>query len=342
MNTVLNTYAASGDSQQALISMESLFQQYPEKIVLLDYMAELHAAQGRFEMAREMLERSLRADPKSSHERWFSYAQLVTNEDAESAYRHGVTKALLKERQKIANLKSLSGIVQEAKDDVIDLQCQLSSAYCALTDLYLTDLRMHPNAQQLGLKTSDTAMKLTPYRFEPYALKASIQYIFGNSSDAKAILELGFSMYEYDSQDEERGPILLKGIKLGMEIGLIKPALKMLEEIIAREPPSGEVAHLSAQCYYLMEDFERAYARMIMAKELLRVENEELLKTESGNSVITAMLQDVEEWIAETREKYPSTCLKVNEEEILEQVTDSLKEPQYNDLSAALSNRCKS
>ncbi|GAB5365165.1 hypothetical protein AAMO2058_001033600 [Amorphochlora amoebiformis] len=302
----------SNELDKALRILEDVHRRFPRRTDALDKMAEIKLETGRPDQAREILEKSIEIAPATSHEKWLTYAQLLSGEQAASAYREGIRLGVidLKKKENVVTIhmrakkNPRAALVVEAKDDLIDLRRQLSSAHCSLVEIYLSDeLRNKTKSKKRAWDSIDEALKLAPQSYEAHYTKASYFFVHGNHTAAKEWMYEAFHLWEDADPNEPPTPFsLLNGVKLGLEVRLLQCCRKVLDHLIGTlNIESGEVWHLSAQCSYLMREFEKAYYEMLKAMQVLEKELEDDGKDEDTVN----LLQDVTEWIEETKIKHP-------------------------------------
>mmetsp|Transcript_37577 Transcript_37577/g.61116 ORF Transcript_37577/g.61116 Transcript_37577/m.61116 type:complete len:445 (-) Transcript_37577:458-1792(-) len=240
----------------ALQILEEAQRMHPSHSNILDAMANIYLESEREDAARELLEKSIRINPNGPYEKWFSYAELLENEEmALEAYKNGIRIAEknLHVFEKIVQDQPLAPWRQNAVDSAHEIRNHLASAHSSVAQLILSKIQDAVDLESVSCSSSsrhywiekktmknkalhhaEQAVNFNPNTFETHAILATVYLDAAINRTAAAIaLENAFEAYEkYDHDDPTPTNVVLSGIKAAMELGLTKKALAILEERI--------------------------------------------------------------------------------------------------------------
>ena len=93
---------------------------------------------GDLENAKHCLGRAITVAPNEGHSKYMSLAQLMDGTEALGLYRKGIQ--LLTEKAQKLVVEQSSGAAADGECPLSNAKRELSSSYCAVAELYMTDL----------------------------------------------------------------------------------------------------------------------------------------------------------------------------------------------------------
>ncbi|EAK90282.1 TPR repeat protein [Cryptosporidium parvum Iowa II] len=133
---------------------------------VLSAYGEFMCSIGNFESARELLEKSIKVNPYDDYVKYFSLAQILDGEESLSYWNNGIE--VLQESIKIVEKKGNDKSCIERLDL---MKNQLCSAYCAISELFMTDLCYSDEAESQVKENLAKASEIDDEHFETLCCK---------------------------------------------------------------------------------------------------------------------------------------------------------------------------
>jgi hypothetical protein len=114
---------------------------------------------GDVENAKHCLGRAVTVQPDDGHSKFMSLAQLFEGQQSLQLYQQGI------------------GILTKKVSDNVELKHDLSTAYCAVADLYMTDLCDEAEAEVEVTKAIESAIQAEETNPEAWQTKARLELI---------------------------------------------------------------------------------------------------------------------------------------------------------------------
>ncbi|KAF8819653.1 tetratricopeptide repeat-containing protein [Cardiosporidium cionae] len=218
---------------------------FPENPDILAAYGEFHCEAGDAIRAVELLQKSIDVEPNKNAARYFYLGQLQSGKDACPTFKKGIQI-----------------IHAEIKNETTDLDFakkQLSSAYCALAELYMTDLCDESNAEEECIKYFEAALKENENSVEAHHCKALYNKVIGDLDvaleEAKKCLALLKSI--------ERGSIPSIEIRTNLSRTLIDlnettSAISLLESCLAEDEEDMQVWYVLSCAHMITGNLEDA------------------------------------------------------------------------------------
>ena len=150
----------------------------------LETAASLLLENGEMEKAKQCLGRAITVNPNQGHAKYFSLAQLFSGEDSLNVYKEGIR--ILEE--------TLPQLDQES-DEVKEGKKELSSAYCAISELYMTDLCDNPEAEEECTKCAQKCVEIDEKNPEAWQTKARLHLIKSEFDEARKSLNKSLDLW---------------------------------------------------------------------------------------------------------------------------------------------------
>ncbi|XP_037083238.1 LOW QUALITY PROTEIN: probable assembly chaperone of rpl4 [Pollicipes pollicipes] len=151
----------------------------PDSVRALEMSAGLLLDIGEMEAARACLQRAVQLRPDGSATCYLSLAQLLHGREAADCYSKAV---------QLLSAAAATGESSSAGADGPGPARQLSSAHCALADLYMTDLCDEPDAEQCCRQHLERALDADPANPEAHQTQAGFLLVKGEAEAARAAL----------------------------------------------------------------------------------------------------------------------------------------------------------
>lgn len=175
---------------------------------------------GNTESAQTIYSKLIELSPDEGFSKYMCLAQLSTGIEAVNLYNKGIELMLIEYNKQINDSNSSTSQPSTSKQSIDEEiedensmnkieKTDISTAYCSIAELYLTDLCMEENAADLCKSSLDNSLKYDPKNPEALQLLASYWLSKENLDEAKkSILEsLDVWLPKY-MEAEEAGPLV--------------------------------------------------------------------------------------------------------------------------------------
>lgn len=135
------------------------------------------------EKAKQCLGRSITVLHNEGHTKFFTLAQLLNGQDSLELYKQG-----------ISILTSALPRLEDA-DDKKEAAKDLSSAHCAIAELYMTDLCDNPEAEAECIQSITNGVEVDPTNAEAWQTKARLHLIKCEFDQAKTDLNKSLDLW---------------------------------------------------------------------------------------------------------------------------------------------------
>jgi len=230
-----------------------------DNVRALEVTASLLLESGQVESAKHCLGRSITVAPESGHSKYLSLAQLMDGEEALSLYRKGI-ELLLKQEP--------SG---DAAGESDKRSRELSSSYCAVSELFMTDLCDADEAESECAACVQKAVDADEANPEAWQTKARLHLIKSEFEESKSSIgrSLGLWLPQYLAVLEDRevaaDPVevcplpyntRLSTVKILMELEMWDDATQVLNGLTEEDESVVDVWYLLGLTNKLRADFE--------------------------------------------------------------------------------------
>jgi len=190
----------------------------PKHVYALETMASIQMEMGNTESAQTIYSKLIELSPDEGFSKYMCLAQLSTGIEAVNMYNKGIELMLIEYNKQLNDLNSSTSQPSTSKQSIDDEdenstnkieKSDISTAYCSIAELYLTDLCMEENAADLCKSSLDKSLHYDPKNPEALQLLASYWLSKENLDEAKkSILEsLDVWLPKY-VEAEEAGPLV--------------------------------------------------------------------------------------------------------------------------------------
>jgi tetratricopeptide (TPR) repeat protein len=277
-------------------------------------------------------------------------AQILSGADSISCYKRGIEAMLVARRTQPQppTISSSTLIIPPM------IEQQLCHAFCALSELYMTDSCYDDNAESECERFLDAALTHNPHSAEAYYIKASMRVSQQRNADALTELRKSYGLWkakadkqmqvaQSDAPDEhdhthEHGPECNHGgeddeaaflipaypirhgiAKLFVELGEYKEALPILEGLVMAQDEVPSVWYTYAQAHYKLLDYTNAFECLVTAKGLI-AKGEGMGINEEEDSVLVEGVTNLDK---EVKQKLAEQGVSVDTEDTMDDDDDS-------------------
>ena len=139
---------------------------------------------GEVEKAEQCLGRAITVQPNQGHSKYFSLAQLFSGQESLELFKHGI--------------RIIETILPELDPESIEskqAKKELSSALCAIAEIYMTDLCDNPEAETECTQSVQKAIEVDPKNPESWQTKARLHLIKSEFQEAKSDLNESLNLW---------------------------------------------------------------------------------------------------------------------------------------------------
>lgn len=151
--------------EDARVMLDSALIKEPDNERALELSATLLLEMGDMESARNVLQRAIDLRPDQGHVKFLNMAQLCSGAEACSLYKQGIS-------------------IMECDVSGADHRRDISSAFCSLAELYMTDLCDEQDAETTCRNYIDRAIAADDKNPEAYKSKADLLLVLGDLEGA--------------------------------------------------------------------------------------------------------------------------------------------------------------
>lgn len=175
-----------------------------ERAAVHDSLAQTYVADpDTHQTAIQHLLEAEKLKPGSSHERYLALGQLHSGMESLHYYQQGIAKV----KHELGELPpALPGEDPDVTDERNSLNEVLSNAYCAIADLYVTDLCDEDNAQNECEKNLHDSVRACPSNPEPYRAMGNLKMILGEHEEARKIVKHAFKLVMTQREEGKEMP----------------------------------------------------------------------------------------------------------------------------------------
>ncbi|KAH6938623.1 hypothetical protein HPB50_011203 [Hyalomma asiaticum] len=250
---------------------ESALRVEPNNLKVLDAFSSLLLEMGDSTKALELLQRMVQLEPDGGYRKYLSLGQLTDSKESLSHYAKGVEilcKLLQEQHGLAAGSEERSGA---------DLNRALSSAYCAMAEIYMTDCCDEEDAEQQCSEFVQKSIQADPSNPEAFQVQANFLLVKQEHEAAKEAmqrsLDLWLPQHERLLLGEDAGnndPVevcplsyssRVNGAKVLIELEMFDEANTVLDGLVEEDDGVVDVWYLLGWLNYLRGGEYRGNAR---------------------------------------------------------------------------------
>lgn len=255
----------------------------PDNVRALEVSASMLMELGQTESAKHCLGRAVEVSPASGFSKYMTLGQLMEGAEAVKCYQTGI-ELMLKEKES----KQAQEVVAACRGDDQSVTDQdISSAYCAIAEIYLTDCCFDESAEEKCGEFVNKALTSDPENAEAWQVKANWLMSRDQKEDAKEAIKKSISLWlpklqaadEGTSPEEEFDPVEMCPLpytarvqsgKILIELEEYDEATDCLETLLDEDDEVPDVWYLLGWANYLhgKEYYSNARHYLHKAKEV--------------------------------------------------------------------------
>jgi len=189
------TFAESFDFELASKFYHRCYDLQPKNVKLIEGYASVLMELGKVGKCKELLQAALELEPESGYQKFLSLAQLTNGLEAVALYNRGI------------EIMNASRNQPKSVDNSSSLSSEISSAYCALSELYMTDLCDLEEAEEHCKSYAQMAINSDPSNPEAYQVMANYHMIRLNFEECKSLMEKSLALWLPDYRKFREGQI---------------------------------------------------------------------------------------------------------------------------------------
>ncbi|KAJ9450249.1 putative assembly chaperone of rpl4 [Diplonema papillatum] len=311
-------YEAAAASMQAALKLDA------KNVDVMDALGEvLMSYLGEEELAKQVLDESIRLAPDQGHSKYMSIGQMLGGAEALAYYQKGAN--------------NLVAAIEAAPtpEEKLELKDILAKSFCAVAELWTTDLCMEDGAEHNCKAALDFACEQSPENPEVHALYAQLYLRKDDLTACKASLARTMALLQ-DAPDDTMPGVesRIEIAKLLLQVDEFSEAYGLLKSILLDDDGNGYLYYLMAECLRRMQKFQRSYRHLLKAKGIAsRVAGD---SDEQGDDGPQAFLAKVDTLLAEVRANLSPPQAQTEEQNLdAGWVTDSDDEREVTPKEAA-------
>nr|CCA15620.1 conserved hypothetical protein [Albugo laibachii Nc14]CCA16319.1 conserved hypothetical protein [Albugo laibachii Nc14] len=233
----------------------------PKNTKILDVISELATEIDDSERALKAFQESIKVAPADNPTKWLNAAQLVYGEKAREYTEQG-----------IHFLKQELEAIESRVEEVFATKKQICAAYCALGELYMTDLCDIEDAERKCEEAFKSAMQHDVGLPEPTQALASLRLTQTRTHEATELLEKTYHRIMELADDNLMPDSVFRTVtgKLLIEVNMYDQACDILEDVVNEDDEDAEVWFLIATCYQNLGEAEEAVECFSKCQMLLK------------------------------------------------------------------------
>ncbi|XP_075746043.1 uncharacterized protein LOC119159701 [Rhipicephalus microplus] len=255
---------------------ESALKKEPNNLKVLDALSSLLLEMADPSSALELLHRMVQLDPDGGYRKYLSLGQLTGGKESLAHYAKGVQILcnLLQEQQGLA-------AASEGSSEA-DLNRALSSAYCAMAEIYMTDCCDEEDAEQQCSELVQKSIQADPSNPEAFQVQANFLLVKQEHEAAKEAMQRSLSLWlpqherlllgedAGNSDPVEVCPLSyssrVNGAKVLIELEMLDEANTVLDGLIEEDDGVVDVWYLLGWLNYLRGGEYQGNARYYLSK----------------------------------------------------------------------------
>ena len=234
----------------------------------MDELAQVYIEAGQPEPAVEILLKSIELNPDSGYEKYMNMGQLKGGQESLDFYRKGLTLLT-------AELSSVSSASQSSSDTtspafIQQLRREVSQCYCAMAELFLTDLCFEEQADVKALELVEQSVQFDPTNPEAFLIKANTLMSQERTQEAAETITHSFNLWkDLDPKDIPIFPVRYSTGKLMIELKNYVLAQPIFESLSFEDDENSELWYFLALSYFHTQQLEEAEECLQRCTDLL-------------------------------------------------------------------------
>nr|XP_022313654.1 probable assembly chaperone of rpl4 [Crassostrea virginica] len=250
----------------------------PDNLRALETAGSLLLELGNTEAAKQCFGRAVEVKPDAGHSKYMYLGQLFEGAEAIQFFQKGI-ELMVKERE----AQSAQELAAACGGDEKISGRDISSAYCSLAEIYMTDCCDEPNAESECETAINKAIETDGENPEAYQLKASFYLSKDNKKEALSMIKKSVSLWlprfeavdqgiitEEDSDPVEVVPlsydVRVSAAKILTEVEEFETAVTVLEGLLDENEDDAQLWYMIGWANFLQGEDYKSNARYYLKK----------------------------------------------------------------------------
>jgi len=262
----------------------------PNHTGLLDSYAQFLLDKDEFNMAKQLLEKSIQLSPNENWIKYMNLGQILNGKEALQCYNKGI-ELMIQYRARLQ-----SGEIPNEESELQDITKEIVSALCSQAELFMTDECYEESAESECEKLINKALEIDPSNAETLQTLANLRLCQQKDDQALQLLNQSYSLWK-DADDLPSMELCHNTAKMFLELEQDKTAAEIWESLLDLDDNIAEI-HYHLGLAYRYISTESSKECLSRAKELLlQCTDPQLLKQVEDmlNQVQTENYQNDEE-----------------------------------------------
>jgi len=218
----------------------------PDNVEVLETAGSVFLETGDTDKAKTCFENAVKISPDEGHLKYMNLGQLLEGQEAVDAYNKGIQLML-------ANKDATQAA---ASNNPCASPAEISTAYCSLAEMYLTDECFKEEAATKCTECCQKAIECDPTNPEAFQLMASCLLSQQNMDEARKMLEKSLELWQGKDEELPQAPVpsyesRITTSKLLIELENYESAGSVLEELIEESDEVPQVWYLLGWMYHI-------------------------------------------------------------------------------------------
>eukprot|EP01064_Diplonema_japonicum_P006273 TRINITY_DN1418_c1_g1_i2.p1 TRINITY_DN1418_c1_g1~~TRINITY_DN1418_c1_g1_i2.p1 ORF type:complete len:377 (+),score=107.37 TRINITY_DN1418_c1_g1_i2:59-1132(+) len=292
---------AKFEYEQACLKYEAALGIFPKNTDVMDTLGEvLVTFVGNEEKGEAVLRKSIELAPNDGHSKYMSLGQMMGGAEGLLMYKKGAENLL----------KNLNEATDPAERE--EISEQMASSFCAVAELWTTDLCMEEGAEHQCKAALDFAALHSPNNAEMHALYAQLYLRLNKMEESKASLLKVCNLLEI--LPDTRQPSTETKIEVGkllMQVSEWDEAYQLFKSLLLADDGNGYLWYLMGETLKYLGNFRRSQRHLLRAKGI--AERVAGTSDEQGEDGPAAFLAKIDELLLEVGAKLTQQDLAKNE-----------------------------
>lgn len=220
----------------------------PDNVEVLEVAGAVYLETGETDKAKTCFETAVKLSPDEGFSKYMNLGQLLEGQEAVAAYNKGIQLMMANQCADQAQAAASNGPCASPSE--------ISTAYCSLAEIYLTDECFKDEAADKCTEYCCKAIECDPNNPEAYQLMASCLLSQQNMEEARKMLEKSLELWQGKDEELPQAPppsyeTRITTSKLLIELENYEVAGSVLEELIEESDEVPQVWYLLGWMYHI-------------------------------------------------------------------------------------------
>ncbi|XP_058940486.2 uncharacterized protein [Pocillopora verrucosa] len=213
----------------------------PDNLEVLEMAGSVYLETGDMDKAKSCFENAVRISPDQGYSKFMNLGQLLEGQEAVAAFNKGIQLMIASKDNDTAQAS--------ASDSTVASSTEISTAYCSLAEMYLTDECFKEEADSKCYECCQKAVEFDATNPEAYQLMASCLLSQQNMEEARKMLDKSLELWQGKDEELPEAPVppyetRITTSKLLIELENYETAGSVLEELIEESDEVPQVWYL--------------------------------------------------------------------------------------------------